>query len=221
MKRLKLAMQRKGRLTEVCKPMLCNLGFTDDTARDLIFASPNEPIDVCFVRDEDIPMLVANNACDFGIVGLNVYRELAPNVQILRKDNYCDPVIFDEFCIAKCRLSVAISATETWAGVQSLEGKTIATSYINETQRYLDENKVNAKTIFMAGSVEIALRLGLADVIIDIVESGKTLLENGLKEATPDAPLINSQMIAICNPGLTDRDISLIKSITRKIKQRT
>lgn len=182
MKKFRIAMQKSGRLSTDTTELLKSCGLKINKREDRLIAHvENMEIDILRVRDDDIPGLVMDHVVDWGIVGENVLEEttlerqqegLPTGYTLVRKLDFGD-----------CRLSFAIPVEEEWTGVQSLEGKKIATTYPNLTKRFLDGFGVSFKPVLLTGSVEVAPRAGLADAICDLVSSGATVEANGLKEA--------------------------------------
>jgi ATP phosphoribosyltransferase len=178
--RLRIAVQRSGRLSEPCFELLDRCGLSFRRSRDGLFCfGEGEPVDLLLVRDDDIPGLIRQGACDLGIVGRNVVAEgeageparAAPTLQILR-----------DLGFGRCRLSIAMPQASAYGGVAALQGLRIATSYPSLLRTWLDEHAVNAEVVTLSGSVEIAPRLGTADAICDLVQSGATLVANQLRE---------------------------------------
>jgi ATP phosphoribosyltransferase len=194
--RLKLAVQKSGRLTDNSLDLLMRCGLKYSRGKDqLICFGENMPLDVMLVRDDDIPDLVQQDVCDLGIVGLNVIEEkrfafaargLAPLFEKLMVLDY-----------GKCRLSIAVPDGFDYKGVRSLNGKRIATTYPYILGDYLKRNGVNAEVVTLSGAVEIAPRLGRADVICDLVSTGATLVANHLEEVEP---IFESQAAIIRTP---------------------
>lgn len=176
--RLRIAMQKSGRLADPSRDLLTRCGLKFRESRDRLFCFGEvEPVDLLLVRDDDIPGLIASGVCDLGIVGRNVLLEQ----QLAAKGN----AGFTELRalgFGSCRLSVAIAQDEEWQGPAQLAGQRIATSYPALLGDWLLRNGVEAKIVELAGSVEIAPRLGTADIICDLVSSGATLAANQLKE---------------------------------------
>ena len=180
-RRIKIAVQKSGRLTEKSLDLLerCGLKFTK--SKDQLFCIGNNmPIDLLLVRDDDIPGLVSDDVCDLGIVGLNTAHEKRQgllhagqeaNFEILRKLDY-----------GTCRLSIAAPEDRDFNGVSSLRGTRIATSYVETLKAYLDQHSVDATIVYFSGAVEIAPKLGKADFICDLVSTGSTLEANHLRE---------------------------------------
>jgi len=189
--RLKIAIQKKGRLYEESMDLLKKCGAKLKPSRsDLFCHAENMPIDVLFVRDDDIPTLVKDNICDIGIVGENVLFEC----DYADNDNKSYFEVTKQLGFSKCRLSIAIQKDKKFNGIQDLDGSKIATSYPNILRNFLNTNNLNADILTISGSVEIAPILNMAPAICDLVSTGKTLEENGLKEATK---ILDSQAVLI------------------------
>ena len=177
--RLRIAMQKSGRLADSSRDLLTRCGLKFRESRDRLFCFGEvEPVDLLLVRDDDIPGLIASGVCDLGIVGRNVLLE-----QQLAANGNAGFVELRELGFGSCRLSVAIAQDEVWTGPKQLAGQRIATSYPALLGDWLARNGVQADIVELAGSVEIAPRLGTADIICDLVSSGATLAANQLKEA--------------------------------------
>lgn len=196
--RLKIAIQKGGRLTEKSVALLEKCGIKLTKSKDQLFCkAQNFPLDVMFVRDDDIPEFVALGVCQLGVVGQNVLEEERERDE----DGLFDAIeTVIELGFGKCRLCLAGPVETSWAGPQSLQGKTIATSYKGLTRAYLRKNGVEAKTVSMEGAVEIAPRMGIADVICDLVSTGATLAANGL---APYETIFNSQSVLVQNKDLS------------------
>jgi len=178
--RLRLAVQKSGRLSTDSLELLSSCGIRVKTPKErLLLHSDNFPIDLLFVRDDDIPQLVMDGVCDLGIVGTNVLEEAA----LERRTNGTAGGYFVErpLDFGGCRLAIALPEEKPYAGAKDLQGLRIATSYPQLTKRFLAEQKITAEVVYLSGSVEIAPRLGLADVICDLVASGSTLEANKLR----------------------------------------
>lgn len=172
MEKLKIAVQKSGRLSEKSLELLqeCNIKLTNGN-RKLISVSSNFPIEILYLRDDDIPQYVNDGVVDIGIVGEN---------ELLER-NY--PLnIYQRLGFAKCRLSLAIPKSENYGSIKFFQNKKIATSYPFILNSFLEKNKIIAEIHQISGSVEISPSIGLADAIFDIVSSGSTLISNGLKE---------------------------------------
>ncbi len=190
--RLRIAIQKSGRLSDGSFELLKSCGLTVSRGRDKLYGRVQElPIDVLLLRDDDIPAFVADDACDIGIVGQNVFEE-----EILTETHEAPAMEVMRLGFARCRLMLA--APKEWAfdGAAMLDGKRVATSYPALTRAWLDREGVSAKAVMMKGSVEVAPRLKIADAVCDIVSTGATLDANGLK---PVATVFESEAILIRN----------------------
>lgn len=178
--RLRIAMQKSGRLTEPALDLLNRCGLTFRQSRDKLFCfGEGEPVDLLLVRDDDIPGLIAQGVCDLGIVGRNVLSEYG-----LTGGLEADPLAeWRSLGFGRCRLSIAVPQDMPYERPDQLAGLRIATSYPGLLRDWLRRNGVEAGVVTLAGSVEIAPRLGTADVICDLVQSGGTLVANQLREA--------------------------------------
>src|SRR5882762_3856434 len=193
---LRIAIQKSGRLQEDSLQLLSESGLSFSNGRDQLKAQArNFPTEILFLRDDDIPQYVEDKVADVGIVGENIFVEKQKKNDLIKRLDF-----------AKCRLSIAIPRSDSYESVQSLQGKNIATSYPNIVQTFLDKNNVKAGIHEISGSVEIAPGIGLADAICDIVSSGSTLLNNGLKEVEA---VMKSEAILVASPQLeqTKREI--------------
>jgi ATP phosphoribosyltransferase len=179
--RLKLAIQKSGRLTDPSLDVLVRCGLKISRGKDQLMAyGENMPLDVLFVRDDDIPDLVQEDVCDLGLVGLNVLEE--KRLELAARGH---PVRFQALRtldFGRCRLALAVPQEQTYEGVASLQGKRIATTYPYLLEQYLREHDVSAEIVTLSGAVEIAPRLGRADLICDLVSTGSTLQANHLRE---------------------------------------
>ena len=169
---MRIAVQSKGRLYDETMTLLEEAGIKLNKGKRILLLSAKDfPVEVLFLRDDDIPQSVANGVADVGIVGENEYVEKGEEADLVKRLGF-----------SKCRLSLAIPKEETYEGVTWFEGKTIATSYPVILRSFLERNGVKADIHEISGSVEIAPGIGLADAIFDIVSSGSTLVSNQLKE---------------------------------------
>lgn len=190
--RLRIAVQKSGRLSDGSLDLLKSCGLTISRGRDRLYGRVQEmPIDVLLVRDDDIPEFVADAACDVGIVGENVAEE-----DRLVSARAAHPEVVRKLGFSQCRLMLAAPKEWAWDGPASLAGKRIATSYPGLTLKFLERKKVEAVAVTMNGSVEVAPRLKIADAICDIVSTGATLDANGLK---PVATVFESEAVLIRN----------------------
>jgi ATP phosphoribosyltransferase len=183
---LRIAVQKSGRLYEDSVQLLKECGIDLRNVKDrLKTVSENFPLEVFFLRDDDIPEYVEDGVADIGIVGQNVLVEKGRQVDTI-----------EHLGFGKCRLSVAVPKAMEYDGVQSLQGKRIATSYPQLVKQFLQSNNVEASIHEISGSVEIAPGIGLADVVADLVSSGGTLFMNGLKEVEV---ILDSQAVLVAN----------------------
>jgi ATP phosphoribosyltransferase len=186
---IRIAIQKSGRLQEDSLKLLKESGLSFSNGKDQLKTQVrNLPIELLFLRDDDIPQYVEDKVADAGIVGENVFIEKQKKNELIRRLDF-----------AKCRLSIAVPRSENYTGISYLEGKNIATSYPVIVQQFLDKHKIKAGIHEISGSVEIAPGIGLADAICDIVSTGSTLMSNGLKEVET---VIQSEAILIATPEL-------------------
>jgi len=179
--RIKIAVQKTGRLTDHSLDLLERCGLKFIQSKDQLFCyGENMPVDLLLVRDDDIPGLVSEDVCDLGIVGQNIVEETRFALEQAGSTACYDQVF--ELDFGHCRLSLAAPENTEFSGVDSLQGKRIATSYVATLQDYLSRNSIDAETVYFSGAVEIAPRLGKADFICDLVSSGATLTANHLTE---------------------------------------
>jgi ATP phosphoribosyltransferase len=197
---IRIAIQAKGRLNESSLALLNNVGMDiDDTKRKYLAKSQAFPLEVLYLRDDDIPETVFSGAADIGIVGYNEVVERGFDLKVEQK-----------LAFGQCRLSLAIPKSEQYPGPQYFEGKRIATSYPRILKRYLEENKINAEIHEIAGSVEIAPSIGVSDAIFDIVSSGGTLVQNALKEVEV---VLESQTVLVSSPCVDPEKRALLEQL--------
>lgn len=203
--KLRIAIQKSGRLSEGSYDLLreCGMKFRDGK-RKLKTEASNFPLEILFLRDDDIPAYVQDGVADIGILGENVVAEKQQQVEVLEKLGF-----------SKCRLSIAIPRSEEFGGVADFQGKKIATSYPKILENYLSEHGVTADLHFINGSVEIAPGIGLADAVCDIVSSGGTLLSNGLKEVLP---IMHSEAVLIGRPDISAAKQEILNQLRFRIK---
>lgn len=169
---LRIAIQKSGRLQEGSLKLLKDCGLSISNGKDqLKTQASNFPVEILFLRDDDIPQYIEDGVADAGIIGENIFAEKKKAGEIIKRLDF-----------AKCRLALAVPRTTEYTGINWLEGKNIATSYPNIVSDFLKRNNITAGIHEISGSVEIAPGIGLADAICDIVSTGSTLLSNGLKE---------------------------------------
>jgi ATP phosphoribosyltransferase len=214
--RLRIGVQKSGRLTQPSLDLLSSCGLKFRQSRDKLFCfGENMPIDLLLVRDDDIPGMIRDEVCDLGVVGRNEATEQA----LVWAAQGVDPAPFVEAQALEfggCRLSIAVPQEWEWHGPETLAGKRIATSYPALTRRYLSGHAVDAQIVELAGSVEIAPKLGTADCICDLVSSGGTLLANQLKEVDR---LLESQAVLISATGrFADAREGLRELLLRRLK---
>jgi len=189
--RLRIAIQKSGRLSEPARALLASCGLSWRESRDRLFCyGENLPVDLLLVRDDDIPGLLAEGVCDYGIVGRNVLDEQAAERTSAGKPEIWREVTALGFGV--CRLDIAVPDEWDWQGPAQLQNRRIATSYPGLLGQWLTAQGVDASVVTLSGSVEIAPRLGQADVICDLVESGSTLRANQLK---PVQTLMRSEAV--------------------------
>ena len=194
--RLRIAIQKSGRLTESSLDLLARCGLKYTRGKDqLMCYGENMPLDVLFVRDDDIPDLVQEDVCDLGLVGLNVVEEKQLRFQARGISPLFERVRPLDF--GRCRLSIAVPDGFEYQGPASLAGKRIATTYPSILARHLAAHGVEATIVELSGAVEIAPRLGRADLICDLVSTGSTLAANHLREV---ATVLESQAVLIRTP---------------------
>jgi ATP phosphoribosyltransferase len=203
--KLKLAIQKSGRLHEDSMRLLKECGIDIGAGVNKLKAeATNFPIELFFLRDDDIPQYVEDGVADIGFVGENVVFEKNKKVDVAYALGF-----------GKCRLSFAVRKEEQYTGPKFLEGKKIATSYPVIVQEYLDKNNVKAEIHEISGSVEIAPGIGLADVVCDLVSSGSTLFMNGLKETET---ILQSQAVLIKRKDLSTDANLLLESLLFRIE---
>jgi len=179
--RLKIAVQKTGRLTDNSLELLHLCGLKYSRGKDqLMFFGENMPLDVLLVRDDDIPDLVQQDVCDLGIVGQNVIEEARIGFEASGARPLFEQLQLLDF--GRCRLSLAVPESASYTGPGSLDGQRIATTYPNILRRFLDRHGLTAQIVTLSGAVEIAPRLGRADLICDLVSTGSTLAANHLRE---------------------------------------
>ena len=202
---LRIAIQTKGRLNEQSIDLLHELGIDVDAAkRKFLSKASNFPIEVLYLRDDDIPQVVADGTASLGIVGMNEVAERGCDVEVVTKLGF-----------GGCRISLAIPKADEYNGVEYFEGKRIATSYPEILEKFLREQGVTADVKVISGSVEIAPAAGIADAIFDIVSSGGTLVTNGLKEVER---VFESEAVLIANKNLSAEERELLDELLFRIE---
>ncbi len=179
--RLRVAIQKPGRLTEPTLELLNRCGLKLSRGKDQLFGfGENMPLDVLFVRDDDIPDLVHEDVCELGIIGLNVLEER--RLEMIARGQDAQFQVLRTLDFGRCRLSLAVPEGFEFRGIDALRGRRIATTYPYTLQRWLGEHDIQAEIVTLSGAVEIAPRLGRADLICDLVSTGSTLQANHLRE---------------------------------------
>jgi ATP phosphoribosyltransferase len=202
---LRIAVQSKGRLYEDTMALLAEADIkVSASKRTLLVQSTNFPIEVLFLRDDDIPQTVATGVADLGIVGKNEFVERGEEADVIK-----------ELGFSKCRLSLAIPNKEKYEGLKWFEGKKIATSYPNILNHYMKDNGINADIHVITGSVEISPGIGLADAIFDIVSSGSTLISNNLNEVEV---VMKSEALLIGNKKMTEDKKAVLDELLFRIE---
>ncbi|MGV3640127.1 MAG: ATP phosphoribosyltransferase [Adhaeribacter sp.] len=202
---IRLAIQKSGRLSEDSLNLIreCGISFINSSLK-LKTEATNFPLEILFLRDDDIPGYVADGVADIGIVGENVLVEAGHQQLLMQKLGF-----------SKCRLSIAVPKSAEYNSISDLDGKNLATSYPNLLQSFLDGQGVKAHIHTISGSVEIAPSIGLADAICDIVSSGSTLISNGLREVER---VFKSEAVLIANPSLSEEKNDILAQLLFRIK---
>ena len=203
--KLKIAVQKSGRLSEDSTNLLkrCGVKFNNGLGK-LKSEAENFPIEIFFLRDDDIPEYVADGVADVGIVGENVLAEAAKTVDSIEKLGY-----------GKCRLSLAVPKNFAYESVKDFDGKRVATTYPRILSEFFNKNKVNADIHTISGSVEIAPSIGLADAVCDLVSSGSTLFTNGLREVET---VMQSEAVLIARVNLPNDLQTILEKLIFRIK---
>ena len=203
--KLKIALQKSGRLSDESHRLLkkCGIAFNDGLGKLRTEAS-NFPLEIFFLRDDDIPEYVADGVADIGIVGENIIFEDKREVGIVEKLGF-----------GKCRLSLAVPKNFEYESVKDFDGKRIATSYPNILREFFSQKNVKAEIHVISGSVEIAPSIGLADAVCDLVSSGSTLFTNGLREVET---VLHSEAVLIARKNLDEAASKLLEKLLFRIK---
>lgn len=202
---IRIAVQSKGRLYEDTINLLQEAGIkVPSSKRTLLVQASNFPLEVLYLRDDDIPQTVASGVADLGIVGENEFVERAEDAEIIKRLGF-----------SKCRISLAIPKAIDYKGVEWFEGKKIATSYPNILKNFMKEKGVNMDVHVIQGSVEIAPGIGLADGIFDIVSSGSTLISNNLREVEV---VMKSEALLIGNKDMSDEKKAILEQLLFQIE---
>jgi len=214
MSKLKIAVQKSGRLNEDSMQILKDVGISIDNGKDQLKASAkNFPLEIFYLRNGDIPQYLKDGVVDVAIIGENVLIEKGNDIKIAEKLGF-----------SSCKVSIAVPKGIKYNSVKDLEGKRIATSYPNTVNQFLEKNGVKANLHIINGSVEIAPNIGLADAIVDIVSSGSTLFKNNLKEAEvilkSEAVLAVSPLISNDNQAILNRLQFRLQSVLKARQSR-
>ncbi|MBP3472087.1 MAG: ATP phosphoribosyltransferase [Paraprevotella sp.] len=202
---LRIAVQSKGRLYEDTMALLAEAGIkVSSSKRTLLVQSSNFPIEVLYLRDDDIPQSVASGVADIGIVGENEFAERGEDAEIVRRLGF-----------SRCRLSLAVPREVDYPGVEWFEGKKIATSYPNILRSFMERNGIRADIHVITGSVEISPGIGLSDAIFDIVSSGSTLVSNSLREVEV---VMKSEALLIGHRGMSDEKRGILSELLFRIE---
>lgn len=205
MKKLKIAIQKSGRLNEDSVKVLKEAGIYIDNGKEQLKASArNFPLEVLYLRNGDIPQYLRDGVVDIAIVGENLLIEKGQDLQIIEKLGF-----------SKCKVSIAIPKEQTYSGIQDLQGKKIATSYPNTVKNYLAKQNVTADLHQISGSVEIAPSIGLADAIVDIVSSGSTLFKNNLVEVEE---ILKSEAVLTVSPKISTEAKQILEKLQFRIQ---
>lgn len=201
---IRIAIQSKGRLNEESTALLQEIGIgIDDSKRKFLSKVPNFPMEVLYLRDDDIPQVVSCGTASLGIVGENEVAEKGLDVRVVKKLGF-----------GGCRISLAIPKDSPYEGLQWFNGKRIATSYPRILKQYLDSQGIKAEIEIITGSVEVAPAAGISDAIFDIVSSGGTLVSNGLKEVEK---VFFSEAVLIAYPNLSAEDEQMLQTMLFRI----
>lgn len=205
MSKLKIAVQKSGRLNEDSMRLLKDIGISIDNGKDQLKASArNFPLEVFYLRNGDIPQYLKDGVVDIAIIGENVLIEKGDKIQIVERLGF-----------SKCKVSIAVPKESSANSLKDLEGKRIATSYPNTVNQFLRKNNITANLHIINGSVEIAPNIGLADGICDIVSSGSTLFKNNLKEVEV---LLKSEAVLAVSPRISAENKTLLEKLQFRIQ---
>ena len=205
MKKLRVAVQKSGRLNEDSLKLLKDAGISIDNGKEqLKAASANFPLEVFYLRNGDIPQYLRDGVVDVAIIGENVLIEKGEDI-----------ITAEKLGFSKCRVSLAVPKSVKYSGIQDFEGKKIATSYPNTVKNYLAKNGISADLHIINGSVEIAPNIGLADAICDIVSSGSTLFKNNLKEVEV---MLQSEAVLAVSPLISSERKEILSKLQFRIQ---
>ncbi|PID92867.1 MAG: ATP phosphoribosyltransferase [Bacteroidetes bacterium] len=202
---LRIAIQKSGRLSEKSLELLKEAGISlNNGSRKLRSVANAFPLEVIYLRDDDIPQYVEDGVAQIGIVGENEYAEKGCKIDLVERLGY-----------SRCRMSIALPKAEEYNGIGDLEGKRIATSYPRILENYLEEKGISADVHVISGSVELAPSIGIAEAIFDIVSSGSTLISNGLKEVER---VMESEAVLVGNPTMEEAHRSILDDLLFRIR---
>lgn len=205
MSKLKIAVQKSGRLNEDSMRLLKDIGISIDNGKDQLKASANNfPLEVFYLRNGDIPQYLRDGVVDVAIIGENVLIEKGNDIQFVEKLGF-----------SKCRVSIAVPKSVEYSSIKDLKGKRIATSYPNTVNQFLEINNISADLHIINGSVEIAPNIGLADAIVDIVSSGSTLFKNNLRE---EEVILKSEAVLAVSPLIPSENQDILNKIQFRIQ---
>ena len=205
MSKLKIAVQKSGRLNEDSMRLLKDIGISIDNGKDQLKASANNfPLEVFYLRNGDIPQYLRDGVVDVAIIGENVLIEKGNDIKYVEKLGF-----------SKCRVSIAVPKSAQYNSIKDLKNKRIATSYPNTVNQFLTKNNVKADLHIINGSVEIAPNIGLADAIVDIVSSGSTLFKNNLKE---EETILKSEAVLAVSPLISSENQEILNKIQFRIQ---
>ena len=205
MKRLRIAVQKSGRLSENSLELLKECGIDVKNGRaQLVASASNFPLDILYLRDDDIPQYVEDGVADLGILGENVVIESRAQVDIIKRLNF-----------GRCRLSLAVPKALEYKDLSYFQDRKVATSYPNILDDYLTAHGIKSEVHVISGSVEIAPNIGLADAICDIVSSGSTLLSNGLKEVET---IMKSEAVLVSRKGLDTEGEAILQKLLFRLE---
>ncbi|CAM1365369.1 ATP phosphoribosyltransferase [Tenacibaculum litoreum] len=205
MSKLKIAIQKSGRLNQESLQILKDCGIAIDNGKDQLKASAsNFPLEVFYLRNGDIPQYLKDGVVDIAIIGENLLIEKGEEIQFIEKLGF-----------SKCKVSLAVPKNEEYKGITYFQNKRIATSYPNTVLKYLQESNIQAQLHIINGSVEIAPNIGLADGICDIVSSGSTLFKNNLKEVEV---LLKSEAVLAVSPQIKEQQQAILDKLQFRIQ---
>ena len=202
---IKIAIQKNGRLSDLSLALLKNCGInTPNGDRKLKSKADNFPLEILYLRDDDIPEYVEKGVADIGIIGENEVWEKAKDIEVVKQLGF-----------AKCKMALAVSKEEEYENLQWFNNKTLATSYPRILNKFLVENGISSNIEVISGSVEIAPGIGLAQGIFDIVSTGSTLIMNGLKEVET---VCKSEAVLVANKNLSEENKTLLQKLLFRIE---